>query len=139
MAIATFLELHARSTNLGRVLAAETGFLLRRDPDTVRAPDAAFVSSDRLRGEETPDGFPELAPDLVVEVVSPSDTDHQVHEKVNDWLRAGVRMAWVIYPANRSANVFRSPEDFSTLTEDDFLDGEEVVPGFSCRVGNLLD
>ena len=138
MNIGTFLNVHVRTNNLGRVFAAETGFIVGRNPDTVRAPDSAFVSLGRLDSDEIPEGFLELVPDLVVEVVSPSDTVRQVREKVNDWLNAGVRLVWVIYPSTVTANVFRSPEDFSVLAENDFLNGKDVVPGFSCRVGDLF-
>ncbi len=130
---------HVRSHGLGRVFAAETGFILRRDPDTVRAPDVAFVAQSRLRVDEIPDSFIELAPDLVAEVVSPSDTRREVREKVEDWLRAGVRLVWVIHPLSRTAVVYRSLDDITHLTENDFLDGEDVAPGFACRVAELFD
>ena len=138
MNIGTILHLHVRMNDLGHVFAAETGFILRRDPDTVRAPDVAFISSARMRAEEIPDGFIEIVPDLVVEVVSPGDTRREVEEKVGDWLTAGVRLAWLIYPATRTATVHRNPNGVSNLVGDDFLDGEDVVPGFSCRVGDLF-
>jgi Uma2 family endonuclease len=80
-----------------------------------------------------------LVPDLVVEVVSPGDTQREVREKVEDWLRAGVRLVWVIFPATRTATAYRSLEDVIQLSEDDSLDGEEVVPGFNCRVGDLFN
>lgn len=78
--------------NLGEVFAAETGFRLSKDPDTVRAPDVAFVARGRLPEEGLPAGYPEIAPDLVVEVLSPSDA------AVEDWLEAGVKLVWVVYP-----------------------------------------
>ena len=135
----TFLNVHVRANGLGRVFAAETGFILRRDPDTVRAPDVAFVSQSRLSVEEIPDSFIELVPDLVVEVVSPGDTRREVREKVEEWLRVGVCLVWVIYPATHSATVYRSLEDVAYLNENDILDGEDVVPGFACRLGELFD
>ena len=130
---------HVRVNGLGRVFAAETGFILRRDPDTVRAPDVAFVAQSRLTVEEIPDGYIDLIPDLVVEVVSPNDRRREVREKVEEWLNAGVRLVWVLYPATRSAMVYRSLNDVTHLTADDFLDGEDVVPGFACRLGKLFD
>lgn len=129
---------HVRANGLGRVFAAETGFIIRRDPDTVRAPDVAFIAQSRLTVEEIPDSFIELVPDLVVEVVSPGDTRREVREKVEDWLRAGVRLVWAIYPATRTATVYRSLDDITHLTEDDFLDGEDVVPGFLSRLEELF-
>ncbi len=130
---------HVRSNGLGWVFAAETGFILRRDPDTVRALDVAFVSQGRLSLDEIPDGFIELVPDLVVEVVSPGDTRREVREKVENWLRAGARLVWVIYPITRTATVYHSLDDVTNLTENDTLDGEDVVPGFACRLGEVFD
>ena len=138
MNIGTFLNVYVRTNNLGRVFAAETGFIVERNPDTVRAPDAAFVSLGRLGSENIPEGFLDFIPDLVVEVVSPSDTGRQVREKVHDWLAAGVRLVWVLYPATGTAYVHRSPEVFNDLAEGDILDGEDVMPGFTCRVGDLF-
>ena len=129
---------HVRANQLGRVFAAETGFILRRNPDTVRAPDVAFVAQSRLSVDEIPDSFIELVPDLVVEVVSPGDTRREVREKVEEWLTAGVRLVWVLYPATRSAIIYRSLNDVTHLTEDDILDGEDVVPGFTCPLAELF-
>ena len=130
---------HVRANGLGRVFAAETGFILRRDPDTVRAPDVAFVAQSRLSVDDIPDSFIELVPDLVVEVVSPGDTRREVQEKIEDWLRAGVRLVWAIYPVTRTATVHRSRDDITHLTENDMLDGEDVVPGFTCRLGEMFE
>ena len=129
---------HVRANGLGRVFAAETGFILRRNPDTVRAPDVAFVAQSRLSVDEIPDSFIELVPDLVVEVVSPGDSRREVREKVEDWLRSGVRLVWVLYPITRTATVYRSMEDVRQLGENDFLYGEDVVPGFTCRLEELF-
>ena len=139
MNIGTLMGGHVRSNRLGRVFAAETGFIIRHDPDTVRAPDAAFVSQNRLSADEIPDGYIDLIPDLVVEVVSPNDRRREVLEKVEEWLNAGVRLAWVLYPATRSAIVYRSLNDVTHLTADDYLDGEDVVPGFRRRLGELFE
>ena len=138
MSVGALLHAHVRANQLGEVFAAETGFILRRDPDTVRAPDASFVAKDRLPAGDLPIGYLDLAPDLAVEVVSPGDTNREVEEKVLDWLRSGVNLVWVIYPANRSATVYRSMDDVQELSEDDSLDGEQVVPGFTCSVGDLF-
>lgn len=133
------LSIHVRSNGLGWVFAAETGFILGRNPDTVRAPDVAFVSRSRLGPDEVPDTFIELAPDLVVEVVSPGDSSREVREKVEDWLRAGVRLVWILYPATRTAMVYRSLDDVSDLSDDDYLGGADIVPGFSCQVGDFFN
>jgi len=138
MRAGALLNVHVRANQLGEVFAAETGFILRRNPDTVRAPDAAFVSRDRLPTGELPVGFLELAPDLAVEVVSPGNTAREVQEKVEDWLRAGTRLLWVLYPATRSVAVHRSLEDVRVLSEEDALEGGEVIPGFACEVRELF-
>ena len=138
MQIGGSLNAYVRAHSLGEVFAAETGFVLRRNPDTVRAPDAAFVSKERLPAGELPPGYLEMVPDLAVEVVSPGDSEREVREKVADWMRAGVRLLWAIDPATRSVTVYRSPEDFSVLSEDDTLDGGPVIPGFSTNIKDLF-
>jgi Uma2 family endonuclease len=132
--LGNFVEQHG----LGEVFAAETGFRLARNPDTVRAPDVAFVARERLPSPDLPTGYPELAPDLVVEVLSPSDTAVQVQAKVEDWLRAGVRLAWVVYPDTRSVVVYRSLSEVVVLGEEDNLQGDPVLPGFSCPVADIF-
>ena len=129
---------HVEAHQLGDTLAAETGFVIGRDPDTVRAADVAFVTARRVPEEPFAVSFAHLAPDLVAEVVSPSQTAKEIEEKAADWLQAGVRLVWVIYPSTRSVTVYRSLSDVRILTENDHLDGEDVLPGFSCRVGDLF-
>ena len=136
--ICAILDSHVQLTDLGCVFSTGTGFTLQRDPDTVRAPDAAFVAKDRMPPGETPDGYLALAPDLAVEVISPNDRPREVREKVADWLNAGTRLVWVIYPASRTATVHRPPHSIQKLGEEDTLDGAEVVPGFTCRVEELF-
>jgi Uma2 family endonuclease len=138
MQIGALLNAHVRTHQLGKVFAAETGFILRRNPDTVRAPDASFVSQERLPSGELPTGFMDLAPDLSVEVVSPTDRAREIQEKVADWLRAGTTLVWVIDPASHSATAYRSLDDFRELSESDSLEGGEVIPGFVCPVKDLF-
>lgn len=123
--------------DLGRVLAAETGFKLATNPDTVRAPDVAFVHRDRLP-DPPPAGYAAFAPDLVVEVLSPDDRPGEVLAKVADWLSAGCRLAWVVDPSRRLARVYRADGTESLVTDRDILDGEDVLPGFSCQLGSVL-
>ena len=118
---------------MGRVFSAETGFTIAREPDTVRAPDIAFISQNRLPAL-LPDGYLELVPDLVVEVVSPNDTAREVREKVNDWLDAGVRLVWVVDYQKRIITEYYSRQQYRVLTEYDTLDGGDVVSGFSLPV-----
>ena len=132
------LAKHVEENDLGEVFPAETGFLIARDPDTVRAPDAAFVSSGQLaRTEMTTAYYPE-APALAVEVVSPDDTAEAVDDKIRSWLAAGTKLAWVIYPKGRTVTVYRSLDDIQGLSEKDSLSGESVVPGFSCAIADLF-
>jgi Uma2 family endonuclease len=125
------------ATGLGQVLAAETGFKLAADPDTVRAPDVAFVSRERLPDPEYP-GYPSLAPDLVVEVLSPRDRPGETLATVADWLTAGSRLVWVVDPARREVRVYRQDGSETLLGESDVVSGEDVVPGFECELGALL-
>ena len=121
----------------GGMFAAETGFRLSRNPDTVRAPDVAYVGPDRL-DQARVRSFPELAPDFVVEVVSPNDTAVEVQQKAEEWLRAGVLLVWVLYPATQSAMKYSADGAVHLLHADDTITAEPVLPGFSCRLGDLF-
>src|SRR5215210_1469462 len=123
---------------LGTVYAAETGFRLASDPDTVRAPDVAFVSRARVEMVGEVEGFWPEAPDLAVEVVSPGDSHTDVEEKVFGWLEAGAKMVVVINPRQRSATVYKSPSDISALAEADVLAGGDVLPGFELAVREIF-
>jgi Uma2 family endonuclease len=131
-------ELHAfvRRHGLGRVFAAETGFLIARDPDTVRAPDCAFVRAERLVGP-VPKRFLPLEPDLAVEVVSPHDRPVDIVEKTTDWLGAGVRLVWVIDPGARTVTVHLPGVEPAVLRDGDVIEGSEVLPGFRMAVADL--
>lgn len=128
---------HVDSHNLGVVLAAETGFKIFADPDTVRAADVAFVRRERVP-DPAPVGYVALAPDLVVEVLSPNDRPGEILSKIGDWLNAGARLAWVVDPARRQARVYRSDGTDTLLAEQDPLDGEDVLPGFSTLLRDVL-
>lgn len=138
MRIATPLDTHVTTNELGAVYAAETGFLIASDPDTVRAPDVAFVSQQRLDKVGDVEGYWPGAPDLVVEVISPGDTYTEVEEKVFEWLGAGARMVVVVNPRKRAVTVYRSLTDIVVLTEDDILDGADVVPGWTMAVKDIF-
>ena len=131
------LGVHVKATGAGQVFAAETGFKLATNPDTVRAPDIAFVRRERM---PPPDwaGYPALAPDLVVEVLSPGDRPGEVLAKVADWLSAGVRLVWVVDPERRLARVYRHDGSETIVTADGALDGEDVLPGFTCPLASIL-
>ena len=128
---------YAKRTGAGTTYAAETGFQLASDPDTVRAPDVAFVARDRVPPREET-GYPGLAPDLVVEVLSPGDRPSDVLAKVADWLAAGARLVWVVDPARRVARVYRSDGGEVIVGPDGALDGENVLPGVSCTLESIL-
>jgi Uma2 family endonuclease len=132
------LHQFVKTNNLGVVFGAETGFRIASDPDTVRAPDLAFIRRERIPKAGLPRGFWPGAPELAVEVISPSDTYTEVEEKVNDWLDAGTRMVLVLNPCTRSVTVYTSHTDVVRLIESDTLDGEEILPGFTCRVAELF-
>ena len=107
-------------------------------PRTVRKPDVSFVRYGRFPGEEPPAGFGRLAPDLAAEVVSRNDLYEEVDQKIEEYIRAGVRLVWVISPQNHTVRVYRLNGTSSSLRENDELDGEDVLPGFRCRVGDLF-
>ena len=138
MKIGWTLAQHVETQGLGVVYAAETGFRIASDPDTVRAPDAAFVSRERVEAVGDAEGYWPGAPDLAVEVVSPNDTYSEVEEKVTDWLRAGTRMVVVVNPRGKTVTVRSSEKDITVLIEEDALDGGEVVPGWRLPVADVF-
>lgn len=136
------LGMHIRVNKLGDVLAAGTGFVIARTPDrraTVLAPDVSFVAKGRIPAGTDTSRYLELAPDLVVETLSPSDTAREVAEKVAMWLSAGVRAVLTLDPANRCVKVHRSQSDMITLSNGDDLDLDDVLPGFRCHVSDIFD
>ncbi len=139
--IASFLERDqaARSAPnpLGEVLAAETGFTIHRQPDTVRAPDVAFVAWDRIPTASA--GFAELAPDIAVEVLSPGDRPGAVLAKVADWLTADTSLVWVIDPARRLARVYRADGSEAIVHESAALEGDTTLPGFSMPLASVFE
>jgi Uma2 family endonuclease len=128
---------HVYAHELGAVLAAETGFKLASDPDTVRAADVAFIRRDRLPDPE-PAGYVEMGPDLVVEVLSPSDRPGKVLAKVADWLSAGSKLVWVVDPARHLARVYRADGSEVLVSREGALDGEDILPGFTCPLAAIL-
>lgn len=121
--------------NLG-VVYDQSGFVLETDPDVLLGPDLAFVRADRVPVNE--DEYPRLAPDLVVEVISPSDTRPSIEEKTELYLRAGVRLLWALDPRRRTLRVRRPDGTDWLLGEADDVDGEDVLPGFQVPVAWLL-
>jgi len=138
MNIGARLHEHVKRNALGSVYAAETGFVLTQDPDTVRAPDAAFIRRERVEKAGKTRGYWIGPPDLAVEVVSPGDTVAEVEGKVAEGLEAGTGAVWVVSPKLHTVTVYRSLTDIVTLTEKDTLEGSEVVPGFQIKVAEIL-
>ena len=130
---------HIRSRRLGRLAASDSGVLLERDPDTVREPDIAYISAERLPLDVEVTGYYEVVPDLVVEVVSPGDSAREVMDKALMWLSYGTRLVWAVNPASRTVDVYRPEERTVTLGVDDALDGLDVLPGFTCPVNDIFD
>ncbi|MFN2491666.1 MAG: Uma2 family endonuclease [Pyrinomonadaceae bacterium] len=137
--ISTPLAQHVMQKELGDVYAAETGFKLKSDPDTVRAPDIAFVTRQRVEAIGDTIGYWPGAPDLAVEVLSPDDRVSEVEEKVSEWLDAGSKQVWVVSPKLKTVTVYRSPTDIAVLTENSTLDGGDVVPGFRITLAEIFE
>jgi Uma2 family endonuclease len=130
------LGVFVEDKQLGHVTANDAGFITERDPDTVRGPDIAYWSRQRL--PELPVGYIEIPPDLAVEVVSPSDHFSRVQSKVREYLSRGVALVWVVDPEGRTVAVYRSRQQAAILEENDLLSAEDVLPGFQCLVRELL-
>ena len=122
---------------LGVVLSTDTGYVLRRGPDTVRAPDASFVSLDRIPRPK-PRSFAELAPDLAVEILSPSNRPAEIEARVRDLFRAGTRLVWILDPERLAASIRRPGREPLQLSPYDELDGEDVIPGFRCPLSEIF-
>ncbi|HEX8000976.1 MAG TPA: Uma2 family endonuclease [Pyrinomonadaceae bacterium] len=138
MELAVPLGHYIKSNKLGKIYLAETGFKLKSNPDTVRAPDIAFIRQERIAEVGSTPGYWIGAPDLAVEVTSPGDTVSEVEEKVTEWLKAGAKMVWVVSPKLKTVTVYRSLTNIVTMTEKDTLDGGEVVPGFQISVAEIF-
>jgi Uma2 family endonuclease len=132
------LTQYVKAHKLGVIFGAGTGFKLASDPDTVLAPDISFVRRARVPAEGLPQSYSPGAPDLAVEVLSPGDREVKVKAKVAQWLDSGARPVWVVSPKLRNVTIYRSLTDVRVRDENDELDGEDIVPGFRCRVAELF-
>jgi Uma2 family endonuclease len=131
--LGNFIDAH----DLGWITSNDSGVILARNPDTVRGPDLAFWGRERLP-QPPRQGYPSVAPDLAVEVLSPSDVFTRVQQKVQEYLSAGVRLIWILVPEDRSVAVFRAGKPSSVLFNGEALSGEDVLPGFSCPIAELF-
>ena len=136
--LASRMIVHAQTNLCGEVFV-KSGYILEREPDTVRGPDISFVSKARIPKEGIPDGFFEMAPDVAVEIVSPSDRYQDIEEKVHEYLNAGSKMVWVVSPKQRTVTVYRSLTDVKVLTEKEELTGDDVISGFRCAVREIFE
>jgi Uma2 family endonuclease len=136
-AITELLRAHVRKRRLGIVAGAEGGYYLERNPDTVRAPDVSFVASSRVPRGKRP-GFFDGAPDLAIEVLSPSDTTAEVAEKTRTWLAAGCRAVWTVDPEARTVAIHRPGTPVITLSSQGTVNGEDLIPGFRVSVSDFF-
>ena len=130
---------YVRKGKLGRVFTGDPGFVLAANPDTVRAPDLAFIRRDRLVDGRGPRGYFHGAPDLAVEIISPNDLYTEVDEKVGEWLQFGTQMVFVVNPRRRTVAVHRPGQPIRIFGIDDVLSGEDVVPGWTLPVHALFE
>ena len=139
MRLGSLLDQHVIANRLGVVFAAETGFLLATNPDAVRAPDVAFVCRDSFEKLEDVQGYLNVAPDLVAEVVSPNDSSSQIESKAQMWLAAGTAIVLVVDPASQTIRVYRDPTTIKVLRADDVLEVDEVVKGWKLKVAAIFE
>ena len=139
MNLGILLGVFIKPRKLGRLMGSDAGVWLERDPDTVREPDIAYFSAERIPPDVRITGYAEVPPDLVVEIVSPSDSQREVHDKAWMWLSYGVRLVWVVQPDTRTVDVYRPGRAVVTFDEHDKLDGVDVLPGFTCVVSEVFD
>lgn len=128
-----------KSGRSGRVVGSDAGIRLERNPDTVREPDIAYISAEKLPLDTRVRGYAEVVPDLVVEIISPSDQAVAVYDKAQMWLRFGVQLVLLVDPDARTVTVLPQDGPAQTLTDADTLDGGDVLPGFTCPVQDIFD
>jgi Uma2 family endonuclease len=136
--VGSLIRAFARAHQLGFVFDSDCGYQIFAKRDRVRKPDVSFVPRGRLPDDKPPDGYVLVAPDLVVEVISPNDLAEEVTAKVMEWLRAGVRLVWVVSPAGRTVQVFRPAGGAAYHREGEQLAGDDVLPDFACDVAEFF-
>jgi Uma2 family endonuclease len=143
-AIGASLLVFVKACRLGHVFAPDSGYrCFAADPDKVRKPDVSFVVNGRLPNDQPPKGYSLIAPDLAVEVLSPGDIADDVEEKVQEYLAAGVKLVWVVSPVTQTVRIHRptsaSAGPIAMLRSSDIITGEDVIPGFECKVAEFFD
>ena len=134
-----YIKAFVRQHKLGKVRVGEVGIYIRRNPDTVRAADVAFISNERYAQRKKKLGYLDVAPDLVVEIMSPDDRWSEVTQKLREYFSIGVRLVWVADPATRTVYAYRSLTDVREFSETATLTGDDVLPGFSVPVAALFE
>lgn len=138
MNLAFIVTGYVKAHKLGKTFAAETGFLIARNPDTVRAPDFAFIQASRATAAASAPSWGQVIPDLVAEVVSSSDRASEIDAKVRMWLEAGVRLVWVLYPQTHTIFAHSPDAPVRLLKDGGTLDGGDVLPGFTVPVEEVF-
>lgn len=131
------LAAFVNENNLGKVLVSEVGLYTRRNPDTVRGADVIFISNERLAQVKSA-SFLDVAPELIVEVMSPDDRWTEVKQKLKEYFSIGVNAVWVADPSDKTVSVYRSLTEVNIFSEDDSLTGDDILPGFSVSVASLF-
>ncbi len=137
--LAAELYLFVSAKRLGTVVASDSGVWLERGPDTVREPDVAFTSVEKIPLDAEIYGYAEVVPDLVVEIVSPSESRSWARDRAQMWLGYGALLVWIVYPYTRTVDVYRHGVDTVTLHEHDTLDGQDIVAGFTCPLSKIFN
>lgn len=135
--IAVLLGIYLRANPIGSLLTGEAGVYTRRNPDTVRGVDVAVISNERLQ-QISSTSYLDIAPELIVEVMSPKDTWSEVNEKLVEYFEIGVQLVWVIDPRRKLAHVYRSPENVAILRIGDVLTGEDILPGLEIPLSEIF-
>jgi len=135
--VSSKLEHFAEASGLGTVLGGEAGIIIRRGPDTVRGADVAYISRERL-AQASPDGYLDVAPELIVEIVSPNDRWTDITAKLEDYFSIGVELVWLVDPQRRRVSCYRSPTELALLGPGDTLTAEPMLPGFALPVAGLF-
>ena len=136
--LAMRLHTHVRGRALGCVSIGKATFIVRGDPDRVRAADIAFIRQERVPPLEARQHIMEVIPDLVVEILSKNDTIEEVNDKIDDWLGAGVQVLWIVDPFRRTVTIYQPGHDPTLLGEHGILEGDPIIPGFRCPVAEIF-
>jgi Uma2 family endonuclease len=130
---------YVRSNRLGLVFQADCGYqIFAEEPGRVRFADESFIRRGQLPEDRVPQGHCRVVPDLVLEAVSPNDTAYEVEDKITQWLGAGVRLVWVVYPETQRMQVHRADGTVTKLQSGESLMGEDVLPGFQCQIAEVF-